>query len=116
MVTAETAMALPVLAVVLGMCLWLISVAAAQVRCADAAYSAARAAARGEPPAAVEAAALAAVPAGSSVEIERVADRIQVTVRARAAPGRGPLGALPAITVTGVAVAAVERTASIPAP
>jgi Flp pilus assembly protein TadG len=116
MVTAETAMVLPVLMVLLGMCLWVIAVAGTQVRCQDAAYTAARAAARGEPPPAIEEAARAAAPAGAAIAVERTAERVRVTVSARASPGRGPLAALPGISVTGAAVALVEQANLMPLP
>jgi Flp pilus assembly protein TadG len=109
MVTAETAVVLPVLVIVLGTCLWAMSVAAAQVRCNDAAYIGARAAARGERVDAIEEAVRSAAPPGAMVHVEKAADRVSVRVQARSLPGRGPLAALPAVTVEGAATAMLEQ-------
>src|SRR6185312_9256918 len=68
-VTAETAVVLPALVVLLGAALWAIAVAGAQVRCVDAARDGARAAARGEPDSAVVAVAKLAGPPGCDVEV-----------------------------------------------
>jgi Flp pilus assembly protein TadG len=68
-VTAETALALPTLAVVAAALVALGHVAVAQLRCVDAARAAARLAARGEPPAVVRARAEAAGPTGASVAV-----------------------------------------------
>src|SRR5438477_318064 len=75
MVTAEAALVLPVLAVVLGGCLYAETAVAAQLRCLDAARIAARAVARGDPWPAAQAAALAAAPAGASVGEALTADQ-----------------------------------------
>ncbi len=55
MVTAETAVVLPVLLLVLAAVVAAVLVVGAQLRCVDAAREGARAAARGEDPAAVQA-------------------------------------------------------------
>ncbi|HJX42614.1 MAG TPA: TadE family type IV pilus minor pilin, partial [Geodermatophilus sp.] len=55
MVTAETAVVLPVLLLVLAAVVAAVVVVGAQLRCVDAAREGARAAARGEDPAAVQA-------------------------------------------------------------
>lgn len=109
MVTAETAAVLPVLALVTAVALWGIGAVAAQVRCEDAAREAARAVARGEPSPQVRLAATQAAPAGSVVTVSAAAGgMLRVEVRARV----GPLGRwLPAITVTGDAVAEPETPA-----
>jgi Flp pilus assembly protein TadG len=85
MVTAETAVVLPVLLLVLAGAVAAVTVVGAQMRCVDAAREAARAAARGEP-----------VDAG---------DDVRVTVTARITP----LGPLPLrIRVHATAVAQRE--------
>src|SRR5436305_1861879 len=104
MVTAETAVVLPVLLLVLAGAVAAVTVIGAELRCVDAAREGARAAARGEDPAA--GAAAAAVSAGSGAEraactvaagaVVDVAGRIRVrlgrlgihaaTARARAGP------------------------------
>ena len=48
MVTAETAVVLPVLVVVLAVAVWVLAAVSGQLRCADAAGTAVRMAARGE--------------------------------------------------------------------
>ena len=68
MVTAETAVALPALVLVLLVALGAVNVATTQLRCADAAAVGARLAARGEPATTVRAAARAAAP-GTSVTV-----------------------------------------------
>jgi TadE-like protein len=108
MVTAETAAVLPVLALLLAFGLWAVSAVGAQVRCADAAREAARAAARGDNAASVRAAGVAAAPVGASVSVTGSADEVRVVVLARV----GPLGRwLPSVTLTGSATAQVEPEA-----
>ncbi|NED82705.1 pilus assembly protein TadE, partial [Streptomyces sp. SID11233] len=62
-VTAEAAMAIPVLVVFTLALVWALMAASAQIRCVDAARAGARAAARSEPEARVRGAALSAAPA-----------------------------------------------------
>lgn len=62
--TAELAVALPAVALVLGACVWGVQLAATQVRLQDAAGLAARAAARGDP----IGTAAAAAPVGAALE------------------------------------------------
>ncbi|HET9188423.1 MAG TPA: TadE family type IV pilus minor pilin [Acidothermaceae bacterium] len=107
-VTAETAIVLPALVVLLGVALWAIAVAGAQVRCVDAARDAARAAARGEPDAAVVAVATAAGPPGCDVVVSHRGDRVVVIVRARIGPASGPLSAIAAPVAQATAVAETE--------
>ncbi|MDT0308411.1 TadE family type IV pilus minor pilin [Streptomyces sp. DSM 44917] len=102
-VTAEAAVVLPVLVVLLGMLLWGLGAVAAQARCGDAARAGARAAARGEAAAAVERAARATAPEGARVRVAREDDLVRVTVDART-PGPGPL----AVRVSGEVVARAE--------
>jgi len=105
MVTAETAVVLPVLVFVLAAALAAISVVTAQMRCTDAAREGARAAARGESSAAVREIAAASAPEASTVSVHQ--DGETVTVRVSAAvplfPGLGP-----AMTVSDSATAALE--------
>lgn len=107
-VTAEAAMVLPVLLIVLAMALWVLAAVSAQLRCTDAAGVGARAAARGEARAAVVAAARSAAPSGASVQVEPGAQLVQVVVRVEIRPLGGALRALPAFQVSGRAVAARE--------
>ncbi len=104
-VTAEAALALPVL-VLFGMALvWALLAACAQIQCVDAARAGARAAARQEPRAASEAAVRQAAPDGARVGFRREGDLVRVVVEA-AAPGPGPLG----LTMRAEAVALAEET------
>ncbi len=110
-VTAETAVVLPVLALLLAVALWAIAVAAAHVRVVDAARDGARAAARGETDDAVVAAVEAAAPPGADVDVRRAGGSVTVIVRARIGPATGvagPLGAIPAPEVAATAVARSE--------
>ena len=107
-VTAEAAVALPVLLLALGVAVFVLVAVAAQVRCVDAARGAARRAARGASADAVTAAGRALAPAGAQVTVtpgeEQVAVEVSAAVRA---PGQ-LLARLGAVTVSGRAVARVE--------
>lgn len=105
MVTAEAAVVLPVLVLVLAAALSAVSVVTAQMRCTDAAREGARAAARGESDAVVRQIAESSAPAGSSVSISRNDDSATVEVSA-AVPLLAGLG--PAMTVSDSATAALE--------
>ena len=105
MVTAETAVVLPVLLLVLVGAVAAVTVVGAQLRCVDAAREGARAAARGEPPAVVEALVARAAPDGATTTVSEDADEVTVTVSARIAPA-GPVPL--AITVSARAVALRE--------
>jgi hypothetical protein len=98
MVTAELAVGLPAVVLVLGAALGAIGTVTMQLRCADAAEVAARLAARGEPAVVVVAAARAAAPAGADIRIEPAGRTVTVVVSARPRlPGLGI--ALPAGTI-----------------
>jgi Flp pilus assembly protein TadG len=105
MVTAETAVVLPVLLLVLAAAVAAVTVVGAQLRCVDAAREGARAAARGDPVAVVEALVARAAPDGATSTVEVEAEEVRVTVSARI----GPLGRVPLrITVSADAVALRE--------
>jgi Flp pilus assembly protein TadG len=109
MVTAETAVVLPVLLLVLAGAVSAVVVVGAQLRCVDAAREGARAAARGEAPAAVVRLATAAAPDGAVTEVGG-GEAVRVTVSATVSP----LGPLPwhvevSATATGVREPGVER-------
>lgn len=101
-------MVLPVLLIVLAMALWVLAAVSAQLRCTDAAGVGARAAARGDAPAAVAAAAGSVAPSGAGVEVQPGDRVVQVVVRVEVRPLGGVLRALPALVVSGRAVAARE--------
>ncbi|MET0741266.1 MAG: TadE family type IV pilus minor pilin [Candidatus Nanopelagicales bacterium] len=107
-VTAETAVVLPVLVLVLVLAVWAVGAAVAQLTLVDAARSAARAVARGEPISSVRAAALAAAPRGAVVDVRPGEDVVHVQVSVTVdAPG--PMGRLlPDLPLRATAVAADE--------
>ena len=113
-VTAETAVVLPVLLVVLAMAVWVLAAVSAQLRCTDAAALGARAAARGDEVAAVTALAQRAAPEGALVRVAGGTEQVEVVVRARVRPFGGVLDALPPVEVSGRAVAAREDVVRAP--
>jgi Flp pilus assembly protein TadG len=105
MITAETAIVLPVLLLVLAGAVAAVTLVAAQLRCVDAARESARAAARGDDVAAVIALAGRAGPPGAVGRVSTSGDEVRVTVSARVAP----LGPVPLrVTVSATAVAVRE--------
>jgi Flp pilus assembly protein TadG len=103
MVTAETAVVLPVLVMLALAAITMVVVAQARVRCADAAQVAARAVARGDTP---NAEALARRAAGGAVRIATSATGADTTVTVRL-PLR-PISWLAAVTVVETATVATE--------
>ncbi len=93
MATAELAIVIPAVLLVLAMCLTGLGLAADQVRCVDAARAAARAASRGEDATTVREIALELTPTGTTVSIsgpgggDVVEVRVQAPRRARILPG-----------------------------
>lgn len=92
MATAELAIVIPALLLVLAMCLTGVALAADQVRCVDAARAAARAASRGEDDHQVRQIALDLTPPGTTVSItasggQDVEVRVQAPRRASLLPG-----------------------------
>ncbi|WP_041775565.1 TadE family type IV pilus minor pilin [Blastococcus saxobsidens] len=105
MVTAETAVVLPVLLLVLVGAVAAVTVVGAQLRCVDAAREGARAAARGEDVATVAGWAGRAAPDGARTTVATGAGEVRVRVTAEVTP----LGPLPwRVTVTAEAVALPE--------
>ncbi len=105
MVTAETAVVLPVLLLVLVGAVAAVTVVGAQLRCVDAAREGARAAARGEDAAVVVALADRIAPDGAVTAVASDGKEVRVTVSARIAP----FGPLPLrFTVSAEAVALRE--------
>jgi hypothetical protein len=109
MVTAELAVALPALILVLVAALYGVALVTAQLRCVDAAAVGARLAARGEPPALVRTTALDAAPSESRLELARSAMVVTATVTVRVAPP-GLSRLLPGVTVAGHASDDVQVT------
>lgn len=105
-VTAETAVALPALVLVLIVALWVVTIVGAQLRCVDAARAGARAAARGEAGERVSAAVRSLAPEGATVSIQAGADTTRVEVIANVRPPfRSPL---PPVRLRVAAVSATE--------
>lgn len=108
--TAELAAGLPALLLLLLVGLTAVGAVSTKAQCLDAAREAALAASRGE--SGPEAGASTA-PAGATVSVALVGDKVVATVRA---PVRAVGTRLPRLTVTAEAVAAVEPGAPEPAP
>jgi Flp pilus assembly protein TadG len=90
MVTAETAVVLPVLLLVLAAAVGALVVVGSQLRCVDAAREGVRAATRGDSVAAVRGLAERAAPPGASASVATGSGAVTVTVTARVRPF-GPL-------------------------
>jgi hypothetical protein len=106
-VTAETAVTIPSLILLVVIFVWIILVVTAQMRVVDAARAGARAAARGESIAESAAIAKQAAPPGAIADVTRSGTDIRVAVRVDLQPPGGiPL--LPSISVDAVAYAAAE--------
>jgi hypothetical protein len=107
MVTAELAVALPALVVVVAAALAGVGAMTDQLRCADAAGTAVRLAARGEPPAMVRSVVARSAPHGAELSLVTSATTVTATVTARlSAPGI--LARFGSVVTSGRAVAALE--------
>jgi Flp pilus assembly protein TadG len=109
-VTAETAVTIPVLAAFTLCLCWLVSLGLAQVRVVDAARDAARAAARGDQPAAVESSALRTAP-GGRVDVTRADGLVTVAVSTVAEAPGWLLVPLPTVTVRAESTVLAEDSA-----
>lgn len=108
-VTAEIAAALPALILVVLAAVWTLSLGLTQLRCADAAREAARAAARGDDASVVRQVAEAVAPAGAVVEVSEQDGLVIVEVAVKV---RAPVpfaDRLPAPTVSAESIA-IEET------
>jgi Flp pilus assembly protein TadG len=114
--TAEMAVVLPALAVVLVFALWSVAAVTAQLRCVDAALVAARALARGEGSASSVAAARSTAPAGARIVVSRSGDLVVVDVRASVRLPGPWSGALPDVSLSGRAVASLEGATPLDGP
>lgn len=106
-VTAETAVLLPVLLVVLAAAVGVLACVGAQLKCVDAARAAARVAARGEPVATVQTAGERSAPPGAQVRVRSTGELVEVVVTAEVRPFGAALR-VPAVAVRARAVAAAE--------
>lgn len=108
-VTAELALALPLLLAVTTGLAWLLSVGIAQVRVVDAARETARAVARGDDQGAAVALGRRIAPEGARVRVVADGDRVVVTATSQV---RGPGGLFrewAAVTVDAEAIALAEE-------
>lgn len=101
--TAELAVALPSLVLVLAVALAAVDLGLAQVRCVDAARLGARLMARGEPHGAVMREVLRAAPGGAEVALDTGGGHVTVTVTGRVPGALRPLGLLGPPTSSAVA-------------
>lgn len=109
-VTAETAMTLPVLAVVTLALAWMVSLGVTHVRAVDAARETARSLARGDGTAQAVALGRRVAPGGSRIRVVPGEGTVTVEVAVRPwGPGR-LLGSLTGLEVGASAVAATEPT------
>lgn len=107
--TAETAVVLPALVLLLAFALWALGAVTIQLRCVEAARAGARAAARGEATDVVRDRAARAAGAGARVVVERNGNVAVVEVARRVSPPWRALARLvPSLTVTATASADVE--------
>ena len=104
-VTAEAAVVLPVLLVVLALLVGVVVAVGDQLRLVDAARTGARLAARGETSAVTRDAAEQIAPHGATVAVTRVGDDVEVTVRVTIRPTHW----LPALHLTAHATAPLEQ-------
>ena len=103
--TAEAAVALPALVVVLGLAIGAVVTVGGQLRCVDAARAGARVAARGDSDGAAAAAARQVAPPGAQVRIAHDAGLVEVSVTVTLRAGRW----LPGIPLHAQAAAEAER-------
>jgi hypothetical protein len=107
-VTAELALALPILVAVTWGLVWLLSVGVAQVRTVDAARETARAVARGDATPAAVARGQEVAPADAVIAVTTTTDQVVVTASATIPGPGGMFGWLPGVQVRARAVAAME--------
>lgn len=103
--TAELAVAMPALVFFVASCLLGIGYAGALLRCDDATRAGARAAARGEPVPAVEAASKAAAPHQARIEVHRTAEMAEVRCSAQVR-----IAGVRAVQVRARSIASIEST------
>ncbi len=107
-VTAEVAIVLPVIVVMLLASAWAVGLVVAQIRCTDAARDVARAVARGESQDGARRIGLRAAPAGARVEITRTGDDVTVVVGYTVAADWPVLGGVGSVGVDARATVQVE--------
>lgn len=108
MVTAETAMVLPLLIAVTALLVWVVALGVAQVRLVDAAREGARMAARGDPDDMVRVGTQKMAPGGSEVVVRPDRTSVTVQVRLHARPELPVFRRFPGIDLEATAVSARE--------
>ncbi len=108
-VTAETAMVLPLLAMVALGLAWLLALAATQVRVVDAAREVARATARDDSRSAAVALGRRVAPRGAAITVHRDGDTVRVRVSADVRGPGGLFDFVPSAHVRAEALAAQEQ-------
>lgn len=109
-VTAELALALPMLLAVTAGLVWLLAVGVGQVRTVDAARETARALARGDDRGAAVAAGARVAPDGVRISVEHDGEQVVVTAQGRIEGPGGLFHRLPGATLRAEAVALAEET------
>ena len=107
-VTAELALALPLLLAVTTGLVWLLTLATAQSRVVDASREAARAVARGDDVGLARDLAVRIAPEGARVTVSTEGDRVVVATTARVTGPGGLFAALPGVEVASRAVTTRE--------
>jgi hypothetical protein len=107
-VTAELAMALPLLVAVTVGLVWLLSIGAAQMRVVDGARETARAVARGDDEGAAVELGRRVAPDGATFTVSGGGDEVRVAVTARAEGPGGIFGFLPSVRLHAEAVTVAE--------
>ncbi len=102
-VTAELAVAVPALLLVLALALSAVRLGVDRLRCADAAQVGARLLARGEDEGSARAAAQRVAPRDAVIGMSVAGGRVEVTVRSATPPLLGTLGAVPSTEAVVVA-------------
>jgi Flp pilus assembly protein TadG len=115
-VTAELALTLPTLAIVLVIGIWLQSAVALRAQCLDAARAGARAAARGDSDPTIRSQLAAALPAGAAVAITHAGGQVTVSVETQVTVPAGIASLVGSPRVTATATGPVEATADSAAP
>jgi hypothetical protein len=109
-VTAELAMALPLLVAVTTGLVWLLSIGAAQLRVVDGARETARAVARGDDQAAAVALGQRVAPEGAAITVSGSGEEVRVEVAAWAEGPGGILDFLPPVRLHAEAVTTAEES------
>ncbi|WP_322752924.1 TadE family type IV pilus minor pilin [Frankia sp. Cas3] len=111
--TAELAVAIPSLILVLLIAIWVLSAVSVQAQCAEAARVGARAAARGETDEVVRSWSRRAAPRGAEISVTHGGNFVVVQVRLGVRATGGLAGIMPAINITMSSTAPLESAETI---